>query len=208
MPTTLLLILIAVVGTAALLRSRVRLAVDVECQDSCRTRWRLQWLGGLVDVTGSTALRTEPSQTDPPSSEAHPRTATTAHRRASRAGRRVSIERWLGIASTPGLGRSFARLVADLRRAFTLEAFYADGTFGLDDPADTGRVFALAAPFLVWARQACLDLNVCPVFDEVGVRGVCGGRASLCPMRLVSSCVRFTLSRPFWHGLTRLTMGR
>ena len=102
----------------------------------------------------------------------------------------------LRILRTKGLLRRLGRLLRDIVSRLTIRQFRIDFRIGLDDPADTGLLFAIIGPatfFLgcSWRHQ----INVEPSFeDEAVFEGYLYGTVRLRPIQLVPPCMRFVFS--------------
>ena len=100
------------------------------------------------------------------------------------------------------------RLVKDLLRAAHLREFRLRLRLGLGDPADTGRLWALAGP-LNAAAQNLRDAEVViePEFAEPALEFEACGRLRLVPLQLLAIVIGFALSpvsirawRTMWGG--------
>lgn len=87
------------------------------------------------------------------------------------------------------------RLVKDLLRAAHLRQFRLRLRLGLDDPADTGRLWALTGP-LNAAAQSLHDAEVViePEFAEPALEFEASGRLRLVPLQFLAIAIGFALS--------------
>ena len=90
------------------------------------------------------------------------------------------------------------RLVIDTLRCLRLKAFNADLRLGLDDPADTGLLFALIGPAVlglhaIWPHP----IRIAPSFEEEAVlEGYAHGTVRAQPIQLIAPIIRFMFSPP------------
>ena len=194
-----------VLVVVALLAVPVSLGVDIERTVRLRSRLRLQWLFGLVDVElGKRHERGAPPGR--PSTKAHhPRRAASRSARFSR-GRGPAIA--MALVRTEGLAGRILRLCRDLAQRFSFHAVYLRVDFGLDDPADTGRLFGTLAPFLVAATSIGFDVRCRPDFQEAVLRGSCGGQIRARPISLLSVMVGFLCSPPMLRAVRAVWAAR
>jgi hypothetical protein len=96
------------------------------------------------------------------------------------------------VLSTRGLGTSIARLFRRLARAVRVRQLTADLWVGLEDPADTGRLFGMAAPFvLLINRIPRCGVMIVPDFETLGLHGQAEAALTLSPARAVSGLLLF-----------------
>jgi len=180
--TTIAVLLALVV---ALLAVPVVLIVDAERGDRFEARWRVRWLFSLVDVRSSrgrsSAAAPEPSD-------------------AAKPVRKSPARRWrglrMGIAAlrTRGVPRRVGRLALALLRQAKLEEFHVRTAFGFDNPADTGIVYGLLSPLLMFATARGLNLECRPMFEESGLRGAVTATVHVRPLSVVGALAAFVSS--------------
>ena len=184
---SLILVVVALLGVP------VSLVVDIERTARLRSRLRVYWLFGLVDVElGRRQPRRAPPGR-PPSRARQPRRAVSRSGRP-RLGRGPAIA--LALVRTEGLAGRMLQLLRDLAPQFSFQDVYLRVDFGLDDPADTGRLYGTLAPFLVAATSSGFDVRCRPDFQDAGLRGSCGGQIRARPISLLSVVVSFSARRP------------
>ncbi len=68
--------------------------------------------------------------------------------------------------------RELLAVIGRMIRAFRVVHIYAEGSFGFDDPADTGVLYGYLSP-LVYAGTGLPDvtLDLRPDFERAGLRG-------------------------------------
>ena len=93
----------------------------------------------------------------------------------------------LQILRTKGLLKQLKDLVKDIIRQFNLRELVADFKLGLDDPADTGLLFAIIGPatLLLNSSTTC-KVRVQPAFGgEAAFEGFSYGNVRLRPIQLI-----------------------
>jgi len=104
----------------------------------------------------------------------------------------------LDILRTKGLLRQVKNLLRDLFSCLRIRDFGASLRVGLDNPADTGLLFAVIGPVVPWLSSTCpTRLRVQPSFaDEAVFEGYLYGAVRLRPIQLVIPFLGFVLSLP------------
>ena len=109
---------------------------------------------------------------------------------------RISARTIFEILRIKGLLGRFRDLIIDVIRLFRVRNLGADITVGLDDPGDTGLIFALVGPvaFFLNAFPPC-QIKVQPSFaGEATFEGYLYGKVRLQPIQLVAPSLRFVFS--------------
>lgn len=197
---------LGLVGLAvlAILAIPVWLVGDIERTDrQLHARLRVRWLFGLLDV----ALSRRPPRASPAAQSAQPRQPQRVESRAARRRRRGPAMA-LALVRTEGLAARILQLVRDLATRFSFQGLYLRCEFGLDDPADTGRLYGTLAPFLVAAGAGGADVRCQPDFQDACLRGACGGQIRVRPISLLGVVVRFLCSRPMLRALRAVWVAR
>jgi hypothetical protein len=155
-------------------------------------RLRLVWLFGLISPELGRERR-------------KPRQPGRAKRK-----RRVGLRTIWRILRTRGLLTKIKNLVRDALPQIKIKEIAVNLRLGLDDPADTGLVFAVigaARPFLKLPRQ--YELTIQPSFsDQPFFQGYLRGVLRLQPIRLVIPLGRFVFSPTMLRVLRILVSSR
>ncbi len=109
--------------------------------------------------------------------------------------RRIGFRNILKILRTRGLPGQLKDLVKDILSQPKIKDLVANFKIGLDNPADTGLLFALigaTTPFLRLPSQ--YQITVQPSFDKAVFEGFSYGHVRLRPIRLVGPFIRFVFS--------------
>ena len=175
-----------VLFVVALLAIPVSLVVDIERTAWFQTRLRLRWLFGLVDVEmGRQRERGSPPGRPSNKAEQSRHVATRSRPR----GRGPAIA--MALVRTEGLIARVLLLLQDLAVRFSFQDIYLRVDFGLDDPADTGRLYGTLAPVMFAAEAGGCDVRCWPNFQEPSLRGSCGGRIQARPISVLGVVIRF-----------------
>lgn len=167
----------------------------VDADGKPRFRMRLAWFFGLL----SKELRREKK----PEEEAVERKKKPRDRRADA---RVIFE----VLRTKGLFRRLSRLVRNILSRIKIRELGANLRVGLDNPADTGLLFAFIAPANLLLSYASTDeLRVQPSFaDEAVLEGYLYGTARVRPIQLVAPLMGFAFSLPTLKAVKTLVLTR
>ena len=95
---------------------------------------------------------------------------------------------------TRGVPRRMGRLALALLRQAKLEEFRVRTAFGFDNPADTGIVYGLLSPLLMFATARGLNLECRPMFEESGLRGAISATVHVRPLLVVGAFTAFLAS--------------
>jgi hypothetical protein len=114
----------------------------------------------------------------------------------------------LQLLKIKGLITQLWRLLLGILRCLRLKELKADLRIGLDDPADTGLLFALIGPAAVLVCSIWPDqIRVMPSFeDEAVFEGYAHGTVSMQPIRLIPPVVRVIFSLPTLNVLKALIL--
>ena len=109
--------------------------------------------------------------------------------------RKVDAKTIFNILRTRGLLVQFRRLLKDIIGCFKIRELSADLRVGLDNPADTGLLFAIIGPpiFFLNSYFSC-KVKVQPSFGEAVFEGCSYGVMRLQPIQLVPPLLRFVFS--------------
>lgn len=193
----------------------VAVLVRLGWTDALRGEVRVQWLFGLVDIGAFPRERSRRSDSRSvpdagPDREQGSRPGLDegagggrTEATPSRAGRRAPGEslrrRWRivrSVVAVDGVAGSLARLGARIVRYVHVDHLQVRAAFGLDDPADTGRLYGVAAPICVGAAVAGWDVACQPLFSGPGLEGMFRMRIRTVPLLLAGAGMRFLLSPP------------
>jgi hypothetical protein len=164
------------VGAAALLSVPVELLFDIRHETAWRATMRLRWMFGLLNVPIAGGKH--------PGKKAPKRTQTKRKKRRGR-------PRLLGMILDAGFRRRFARFVRDVLAALRPRDLWLRLRLGLDDPAETGMLWAAVGPLASWAPAR---LDVAPVFPGPAFDLASHGRVRLIPAQMLGLIAGFALS--------------
>lgn len=112
------------------------------------------------------------------------------------------------ILRSDGVAPRMVILFKEMLRALRPRRFRLQCVVGLDDPADTGRLMGLIAPFRAFAgrlspgRHPKLAIQVTPDFSGPRFKGQCCASVQFVPLRLIALGLGFFFSSPVLRALT------
>jgi len=158
-------------------------------------RMRLVWLFGLV----SKEIRKGKKKPEEKAAEAKPKPRR----------RRIRARTIFEILRTKGLLGQFKRLLKDVFGCLKVRDLVANFRVGLDDPADTGLLFAIVGPTILLLNSSFPhQIRVQPSFDKAVLEGYSYGTVGLWPIRLVTPLLRFAFSLATIRVLKVLVLSR
>jgi hypothetical protein len=99
------------------------------------------------------------------------------------------------ILQTKGLLRNLIGLISDILRCPRIKELEVDFVVGLNDPADTGLLFAFIGPATVFFNHLFHHMiRIQPSFDEAVLEGYSSVTVRLQPVQLVPAIIRFVFS--------------
>ena len=191
--------IIALVGSLAVLVIfflwiPLDIILDIDVHGKPKFGIKYRWLFGLVKGEPRGRAKKPPEKEKP----------------SSRRRRLADINLIYRVLTIKGLAKNFLRLVKSVLGSFRLRGMAADLRLGLDDPADTGMLFAVLGPATALLGPSIFErISIQPSFEEgVLVEGYTHGAARLRPIRLVPPVLKFTFSRPTVRALWTLVASR
>jgi hypothetical protein len=114
------------------------------------------------------------------------------------------------VLRTRGLLRRFSRLLRDTIRRIKIRELRANLKIALDNPADTGVIFAFVAPVnYILSSYTPYEISIQPSFnDDAILEGYLHGTARLQPIRLVPPLLGFACSPPVMRAIKTLVSAR
>jgi len=158
--------------------------LDIDIYGRPKFRLRLVWFFGLVS-RGITKGRKKPKEEK-----------RIAEGKRKRKKRKIKARTIFKILRTRGLLGQIKHLLRDILKCLKIRDLRADFRVGLDDPADTGLLFALIGPTIFFLGSSrAHEIRVQPSFeDEAVFEGYLRGAVRLVPAQLVIPFLRFVFS--------------
>ena len=158
--------------------------LDIDIYGRPKFRLRLVWFFGLVS-RGITKGRKKPKEE---------KRIAEGKRKPKK--RKIKARTIFKILRTRGLLGQLKRLLRDILKCLKIRDLRADFRVGLDDPADTGLLFALIGPAIFPLGSSRVhEIRVQPSFeDEAVFEGYLRGAVRLIPIQLVIPLLRFVFS--------------
>lgn len=158
------------------------LALRLDVNGRVRFNLKLLWLFGLLGKELGTEKKGKPKKAKP-----------KKDKEKSKDARKV-----LKILRTKGLLKQIKVFVTDVFKSLSIRQLRADFRIGLDNPADTGLLFACIAPAFVFLNHpGRYSVNIKPFFeDEAILEGYMQAVIRLLPIKLVLPLLKFAFSFP------------
>lgn len=192
-------LLVFALVVVALLAVPVSVDLDVDTAAARRQAVTLRWAFGLLTV------RVPASDGRAEARRRSGRDARAARKdaaRGARAGDRKTD--WVVLVRQRDFRRRLLRFARDLWRAVHTEDLRLHLRVGLGDPADTGRLWAIAGPvagMLAAVPSAVLRLE--PEFLDAAFRVRGSGSLRFVPLQILGLAAALALSPAVWRGLRR-----
>ncbi len=172
-------IIVLVVGILLLLVVLLTIPIDlvfsVERSDSLKMKARVKWMFGLVGKDIGRGKKREPKE---PAKK-----------------RKGNILSLVAAFTTEGFAQKFLSFLRDAVRALKVRELKANVTVGLGNPADTGMLFAVIVPTMVFFRSlASVNVEVEPDFEEEKLQGYCAGNVRATPLKFMTISILFLFS--------------
>ena len=117
-----------------------------------------------------------------------PRKSKPAPRKKAKTGKGKKARKSRRSRSWPDIFEAVKRLVIELFAAISLRDFSIEGEFGTSDPADTGTLYGMMAPF---NYAPCRQIRVWPNFDGPCLQGQCTAVLRFTPFALAMPFAKF-----------------
>ena len=162
------------------------IALSIYVYGDLKFRLRLGWLFGLV----AKDIKRKKKATE--------RRESGIEGRPKSRRKRVSIALVVELLRTRGLLRRVWKLVVDILRLVKIRDFRADIKVGLDDPADTGFLFASIGSPLLFLNPAITNrINIRPSFSESATfEGYLHASVKFLPVQVILPGIGFVFSLP------------
>jgi len=167
-----------------------------------RLNWRgslqgdvhLHWLFGLLRVRIPIEKSSSPQTTK--ETPAKPR-----HRKRRNRSKVKPLAAW----RHRSFRQRITRFLRDLWRAIHKRDMQLHLLIGLDDPADTGQLWAIMGPVsAVCAQSQAVHIDIEPDFTQSHLELNSRGDIRIIPLQLIAIAIALLLSPPFWYGLQQM----
>lgn len=173
------------------------LAWRLEVYGRPRLSLKWSWLFGLLSREIKTRKRAPRKPRTPAKRRFHPKKTAEGIRAA------------LGYLGIKGLIRQIVRLTGSILHRLNIREMQAEFIVGLDNPADTFYIFALAEPVnRILDNFQPYPVNIIPSFIEPVFEGYCTGKVRVYPIRLAPPVIRFIFSLPVLKVLAKVISTR
>jgi hypothetical protein len=159
-----------------LLSIPVHLAFHVYRDEAFHSRVRVGWMFNLV---GKDVKRKKKTEKEKPKGRK----------------RKRRIKPFVAMIRSTGFLRRLLRFVRDIFRISHVRDFEIDLRIGLNDPAETGMLFAAIAPALVQFRTFTpFDIQILPDFEQAVLQGYVKSDLRIFPIQFIFTGMLFVLS--------------
>jgi len=101
--------------------------------------------------------------------------------------------------------RRIIRFLQDLWQAIHKRDMYLQLQIGLDDPADTGQLWAVMGPLsAVLTQIQTVQIDIVPDFSDSHLEITSYGDIRIIPLQLLTLSLAMLLSPPFWSGMQQM----
>lgn len=184
------------VGLLALLAVPVDVAFAACRRERFEARLTIRWLWGWVPLPA------------PQGGRRKPRSAKPKRARRRKPGKPSGVRRALAMVRSEDFPRRVLRLLRDLLRSVHVRRFDFDLRVGLDDPADTGRLWGLIGPVTaLLTLPSPARIVVTPEFAEPLLHLDAHAEARIVPAGLLAVLIVFLLSPPTLRALCAAVRG-
>jgi hypothetical protein len=123
--------------------------------------------------------------------------------------RRISVHTIIQILKTEGLFPQLWRLIADVYRSLKIKCLVINLKLGMENPADTAFIFALAGPVNYILNTLPYDIKIQPIFDgdfflDANIRSI----TRLWPILIILALLKFIFSLSMIRIAMTLVMTR
>jgi len=163
-----------------LLAVPVDVSFSLERDGSFSLRARVGWMFGLIgkNIGGKKRKKT---------------VEKAKERKTTR--RRGSVRSLLAVLTTEGFPQKLYGLIREILRIVKIRELKASFRIGLGDAAETGMLFAVLAPAMVFVRAySSAEVQLEPDFEQERLEGYCKGDVRAVPIKFVKAFVPFVFS--------------
>lgn len=168
-------------------------------QFTWREHWQgeveLQWLFGLLHVR----IPVSPAKTPPAERKARPKQSRRTKTKAKSKTNPIAALRQRSFR------QRIVKFMRDLWRAIHKRDICLHMQIGLDDPADTGRLWAFAGPVsALLANNQEVQVDIQPNFADAVLELTSSGNIRIIPVQILALTIALLLSPPFWQGMQQM----
>lgn len=106
------------------------------------------------------------------------------------------VKPFFALLRTSGLTGRTIRFIRDILRQIKIRELYIDIKLGLADPADTGVLFGVITPLLIFVgvQKPTIDINIQPDFEQENLQGYAEGGVRVYPIQFIKPLLLFIFS--------------
>ena len=182
-----------------LLIALLAIPVTLVYQVNWHARWQgnieLQWLFGLLHVR----IPVSPAQPAPTAEQARPQPARRTPAKSKKKSNPLAALRQRSFR------QRIMKFLRDLWQAIHKRDVCLHMQIGLDDPADTGRLWAIVGPVsAILANRQDVQIDIQPDFADAALEFNSSGYLQIIPVQILALTLALLLSPPIWQGVRQM----
>lgn len=195
MLTALLVFVLVLLGLLAI---PIDLVYRIHWHGRVQGEMHVHWLFGLLRVRIPVESK-QPSSTARETHTKHAQHKTKSRRRGNP----------LVALRIRAFRQRILKLLHDLWHAIHKREMQVQLQIGLDDPADTGQLWAVMGPLsAVLAQSRDVQIDIAPDFSESHFEFNSSGDIRIIPLQFIAIAVALLLSPAFWQGMQHMRSAR
>lgn len=169
-----------------------------DSQAKLTSQIRISWLFGLVRIKSNSSIKEQKSA----ARMASLRVKETSKLRKPAMPKRKSGKILLAVMTSEGLLRRVFRLLYEVLTVAKIKQLQASVKFGLDDPADTGRLYGSLAPaFSILYAIPQVNFVAMPLFDRIGIDANMRTCIRVVPIHYIKAVLLFVFTKEFLRAV-------
>ena len=154
----------------------IDLIFNISKRDNIESRVRIGWLFGLIGKDISVGRK-------------------QVKVKVKKKKKKRSVKPLLAVVRTRGFLKHFIRFIKDILRRIKIREVCIEIKLGLADPADTGFLYAIIAPLLLFADSLTpIHVNIQPDFEQENLQGYAAGAVRVYPIQFIKPLLLFIFS--------------
>ena len=166
-----------------LLAVPIDLVFNIGKRDNVASSVRVGWLFGLIGKDISNRRK-----------QAKAKVKVKVKKKKKKKKKR-SVKPLFAVVRTRGFLKHFIRFIKDILRRIKIREVCIEIKLGLADPADTGFLYAIIAPLLLFADSLIpIHVNIQPDFEQENLQGYAAGAVRVYPIQFIKPLLLFIFS--------------
>jgi len=192
----LILLVSLVLLVVVMLASPVRFTVTIDTSATKRVHTKVNWFYGLLNFELKDYRKT-PKKTK----QAAVKSRTISKRRFSK----ITRKKVKFLLPSKGFKRRIFRFLLDFIKTINLSVSYFKLGFGLNDPAETGKLYALLFPLSIWLKQHGIkQTELIPHYMDYAFYLKSEINIQFVPLKQLGLIMQFLISPVIWQEFYRM----